>query len=59
MQRADEELAWIALSRAPALDIPILSAAFEFLGGHLVTPFFESAFGEFHDVAFMNESHAR
>jgi DNA processing protein len=33
MQRADEVLAWMALSRAPALDIPILSAAFEFLGG--------------------------
>src|SRR3984957_11200503 len=33
MQRADELLAWMALSRAPALDIPILSTAFEFLGG--------------------------
>jgi DNA processing protein len=33
MQRADEVLAWMALSRAPALDIPILSTAFEFLGG--------------------------
>src|ERR1700731_2051680 len=33
MQRADEVLAWMVLSRAPALDIPILSTAFEFLGG--------------------------
>src|ERR1700722_7958197 len=33
MQRADEVLAWMALSRAPALDIAILSGAFEFLGG--------------------------
>jgi DNA processing protein len=33
MQRADEMFAWMALSRAPALDVPILSAAFETLGG--------------------------
>jgi DNA processing protein len=33
MQRADEVLAWIALSRAPALDMSILSTAFESLGG--------------------------
>jgi DNA processing protein len=31
--RADEALAWIALSRAPALDVSILSKAFERLGG--------------------------
>jgi DNA processing protein len=33
MQRADELLAWMALSRAPALDVAILSTAFGFLGG--------------------------
>jgi DNA processing protein len=33
MQRTDEALAWMALSRAPALDIAILSTAFESLGG--------------------------
>jgi DNA processing protein len=37
MQRAaalaDESLAWMALSRAPALNVPILSAALEFFGG--------------------------
>jgi DNA processing protein len=33
MQRADEVFAWMALSRAPALDVPILCAAFELLGG--------------------------
>ncbi len=33
MQRADEVFAWMALSRAPALDAAILSAAFERLGG--------------------------
>jgi len=33
MQRADEVFAWMALSRAPALDVPILCAAFERLGG--------------------------
>jgi DNA processing protein len=33
MQRADQVFAWMALSRAPALNVPILSAAFERLGG--------------------------
>ena len=33
MQRADEVFAWMALSRAPALTVPILSAVFERLGG--------------------------
>jgi DNA processing protein len=33
MQRADEVFAWMALSRAPALDASILSTAFEHLGG--------------------------
>jgi DNA processing protein len=41
MERADEMLAWLALSRAPALDVPILSAAFEHLGG--IAGFFESS----------------
>jgi DNA processing protein len=33
MQRADEVFAWMALSRAPALNVSILSAAFDRLGG--------------------------
>jgi DNA processing protein len=33
MQRTEEALAWMALSRAPALDVAILSKAFESLGG--------------------------
>jgi DNA processing protein len=33
MQRTEEVLAWMALSRAPALDVHILSRAFESLGG--------------------------
>jgi DNA processing protein len=33
MQRADEVLAWLALSRAPALDISSLRLAFDRLGG--------------------------
>src|SRR6202035_4964457 len=33
MQRTDEALAWMALSRAPALDVAGLSKAFESLGG--------------------------
>jgi DNA processing protein len=33
MQRTDEVLAWMALSRAPALDVVILSKAFDSLGG--------------------------
>ena len=33
MQRADEVFAWMALSRAPALNAPILAGAFEQLGG--------------------------
>jgi DNA processing protein len=33
MQRTDQALAWMALSRAPALDVAILSRAFESLGG--------------------------
>jgi DNA processing protein len=33
MQRADEVFAWMALSRAPALTVSILSAALEQLGG--------------------------
>jgi DNA processing protein len=41
MQRADEVFAWMALSRAPALDFPILSAAFEHLGG--IAGFIESS----------------
>ena len=40
MQRADEVFAWMALSRAPALNVPILSAAFERLGG--IAGFIES-----------------
>ena len=35
MQRADEVFAWMALSRAPALDVPLLTEAFERLGGIL------------------------
>lgn len=41
MQRADEVFAWMALSRAPALNVPILSAAFERLGG--IAGFIESS----------------
>ncbi|MEO7205819.1 MAG: DNA-processing protein DprA [Steroidobacteraceae bacterium] len=41
MQRAEEVFAWMALSRAPALDVPILSAAFERLGG--IAGFVESS----------------
>jgi DNA processing protein len=41
MQPADEVFAWVALSRAPALDVPILSAAFERLGG--IAGFIESS----------------
>ena len=41
MQRADEVFAWMALSRAPALDAAILSAAFELLGG--IAGLFESS----------------
>jgi DNA processing protein len=33
MLGADELFAWMALSRTPALDVPILSAAFDRLGG--------------------------
>jgi DNA processing protein len=33
MQRADEVFAWMALSRAPALDVSILSTALRLLGG--------------------------
>src|SRR5665213_4459266 len=33
MQPADEVFAWMALSRAPVLNVSILSAAFERLGG--------------------------
>jgi DNA processing protein len=33
MRRTDEVLAWMALSRAPALNVSILTAAFEYLGG--------------------------
>jgi DNA processing protein len=33
MQEADEQCAWMALSRAPLLDVPALAAAFELLGG--------------------------
>jgi DNA processing protein len=40
MQRADEVFAWMALSRAPALNAPILAAAFECLGG--IAGFIES-----------------
>jgi DNA processing protein len=32
MQRAEEVFAWMALSRAPAVDVPTLSKAFELLG---------------------------
>jgi DNA processing protein len=32
MQRAEEGFAWMALSRAPALDVPTLCKAFELLG---------------------------
>jgi DNA processing protein len=41
MQRADEVFAWMALSRAPALNVPILAAAFEYLGG--IAGFIESS----------------
>ena len=41
MQRADEVFAWMALSRAPALTVPILSAALERLGG--IAGFIESS----------------
>jgi DNA processing protein len=41
MQRADEVFAWMALSRAPALSVTILSAAFERLGG--MSGFLESS----------------
>jgi DNA processing protein len=41
MQRAGEVFAWMALSRAPALDVPILSAALECLGG--IAGFIESS----------------
>jgi DNA processing protein len=41
MQRAGEVFAWMALSRAPALDVPILCAAFERLGG--IAGFMESS----------------
>ncbi|HEY6620782.1 MAG TPA: DNA-processing protein DprA [Steroidobacteraceae bacterium] len=41
MQRADEVFAWMALSRAPALTVAILSAAFERLGG--IAGLFESS----------------
>jgi DNA processing protein len=41
MQRADEVFAWMALSRAPALNAPLLSAAFERLGG--ISGFLESS----------------
>jgi DNA processing protein len=41
MQRADEVLTWMALSRAPALDVPILSSALERLGG--IAGFIESS----------------
>ncbi len=41
MQRADEVFAWMALSRAPALDVRILCAAFERLGG--ISGFIESS----------------
>ena len=41
MQPADEVFGWMALSRAPALTVPILSAAFERLGG--MAGFFESS----------------
>ena len=35
MQRADEVFAWMALSRAPAVTVSVLSTAFEPLGGIL------------------------
>jgi DNA processing protein len=41
MQRADEVFAWMALSRAPALNASILSAALERLGG--IAGFIESS----------------
>jgi DNA processing protein len=41
MQPADEVFAWMALSRAPALTVPILSAAFGRLGG--IAGFIESS----------------
>jgi DNA processing protein len=41
MQRADEVFAWMALSRAPGIDVPILCAAFERLGG--IAGFIESS----------------
>jgi DNA processing protein len=41
MQRAGEVFAWMALSRAPALDVSILSAALERLGG--IAGFIESS----------------
>jgi DNA processing protein len=41
MQRAEELFAWMALARAPGLDVPILSAALERLGG--IDGFLESS----------------
>jgi DNA processing protein len=41
MQRTDEVFAWMALSRAPALNVSILSAALERLGG--IAGFIESS----------------
>jgi DNA processing protein len=41
MQRAAEVFAWMALSRAPALDVATLSAAFERVGG--ISGFMESS----------------
>jgi DNA processing protein len=41
MQGADEVLTWMALSRAPGLDVSILCAAFESLGG--IAGFIESS----------------
>src|SRR5258708_32446453 len=41
MQWAAEVFAWMALSRAPALDVATLSAAFERLGG--ISGFIESS----------------
>jgi DNA processing protein len=41
MQRAAEVFAWMALSRAPALDVATLSAAFERVGG--ISGFIESS----------------
>jgi DNA processing protein len=50
MQRADEVFAWMALSRAPALNVPILSAAFERLGG--IAGFIESSDEARHSAGF-------